>query len=112
MTRRERQGTIVVLAVIAVLCVATLVVRSCGDHEPTAVQQAEVLKLQAEADSAAVRAEQRSGNQGKHAIKRSRKRRKTTPRPSKKSAPPRRLDPVPQFSGGERWNFEFWMPFF
>lgn len=96
MSRRERRGTIVILAVIAILLAGTQVYRSYEKDAITPLQATEINQFEAEADTAALTVGKANKNAKKHHPKRSGPRRKTPkdPRPKK---PARRLDPVPQF---------------
>ena len=51
MSRRERRGTIVILALIAVLLVSTQAVRSCGKDRAVPLQVTEIEQFEADADS-------------------------------------------------------------
>lgn len=100
MTRRERQGTIIVLAVIALLLVSTMAVRSCNhSQEVVGVQSARVLEFEADVDSMNVTVEKKAQRaHGKKAKPKSTPRKKKDKsRPSAPSPQPRPLDPVPQF---------------
>ncbi len=93
MTRHERRGAIVILAIIALLLAVTCVSRC---HRPTYImhETEEVMQFEAEVDSSTVEVAKPSPKQRKG------KRRKSAAKPSKppKPAPsPRRMDPVPQF---------------
>ena len=94
MSRRERRGTIVILALIAVLLAGTLAVRSCGTHRPGLVQEGVIEQFEADADSVTLSVDKADKKQSHR--KKGRKRRPSPqkPRPDKT---PRRLDPVPQF---------------
>lgn len=96
MSRRERRGTIVVLAAIAILLAGTQAYRSCGKDAVTPLQATEINQFEAEADTSALTEGQAKKDAKKHHPKRSGPRKKTpkSPRPEK---PARRLDPVPQF---------------
>jgi len=96
MSRRERRGTIVILAAIAVLLVGSQVYRSCVKDTITPIPATGINQFEAEADSAALTVGRAKKDAKKHHPKRSGSRRKSpkSPRPEK---PARRLDPVPQF---------------
>ena len=100
MTRRERRGTIVVLAVIAVLVAATLLTRSCRDDVPEqAARQVELLEFEHQADTTRLTErppKSKHRGKGKTTGRHSRKSKGGKP-PKKSPAPPRRVDPVPQF---------------
>ena len=95
MNRRERRGTIVVLAVIALLLAATVALRCCrADAVPAAVT--DIRQLEAEADSTAD-VSSPSPERDKPAKSPSKKKRRpSTPKKPKPAPAPRRLDPVPQ----------------
>ena len=94
MSRRERRGTIVLLALMVVLLLVTAVIRSKKSTTPTPAVQAPVEAFEAETDSVIITAK-------KPLYPKQEKKRRLSKRPSpKKSKPsdnPRRLDPVPQF---------------
>ena len=101
MTRRERQGTIALLAVIALLLVVTLAVRSCRQEPSAEPPRVEVQQFEAEVDTvdATVKekaAKQQAGpsNQQADPSKRSLKRFRH-PKRTKPAHAPRPLDPVP-----------------
>ena len=96
MSRRERRGTIVILAAIAVLLVGAQVYRSCVKDTIAPIPATEINQFEAKADSAALTVGRAKKDAKKHHPKRSGQRRKSPkgPRPEK---PARRLDPVPQF---------------
>ena len=97
MSRRERRGTIVVLALIAVLLVGTLVVRSCGkDPSVNLVSPDEIEQFEATADSVTITVEKPSKKKKRQHTKRTNQRR-SDPKKSRPEDKPRRLDPVPQF---------------
>ena len=96
MSRRERRGTIVVLAVIAILLAGTQIYRSCGKDTITPLQATEINQFEAEADTAALTVGKAKKDAKKHHSKRSVPPRKTPKKPQPKK-PARRLDPVPQF---------------
>lgn len=98
MTRRERRGTIVVLALIALILAVTLITRQWRDEPPVTPQQEEMLRFDAATDSVAP---PQAVHRGKphtrhHATKKksSRKSGKNSGKNSPSSAP---MDPVPQF---------------
>lgn len=96
MSRRERRGTIVVLAAIAVLLAGTQAYRSCVKDTVPPLPATGINQFEAEADSAALTVGRAKKDAKKHHPKRSGSRRKSpkSPQPEK---PARRLDPVPQF---------------
>lgn len=97
MSRQERRGTIVVLALIAVLLVGTLVVRSCGkDRSGYIVEQDEIEQFEAATDSVTVTVDKPFKKKKQQHTKRTKKHR-STPKKSRPEDKPRRLDPVPQF---------------
>lgn len=98
MTRRERRGTIVLLAFIALLLAATATVRSCSTEEALPVgqmhrfeQQADTVTVDMGARDSATRKQHKTS-----AVKRKPKS-KPKPKKHKPAAEPRRVDPVPQF---------------
>lgn len=97
MSRQERRGTIVVLALIAVLLVGTLVVRSCGkDRSGYFVEQDEIEQFEAATDSVTVTVDKPLKKKNQQHAKRT-KQRRSAPKKSRPKDEPRRLDPVPQF---------------
>lgn len=97
MSRQERRGTIVVLALIAVLLVGTLVVRSCGkDRSGYIVEQDEIEQFEAATDTVTVTVEKTLKKKKRQHTKRTKKHR-SAPKKSRPEDKPRRLDPVPQF---------------
>lgn len=96
MSRRERRGTIVVLAAIAIILAGTQVYRSCVNDTIAPLQATEINQFEAEADTAALTVGQAKKDNKKHHPKRSSPRRKS-PKGSPPQKPTRRLDPVPQF---------------
>ena len=96
MSRRERRGTIVILAAIAALLACTQVYRSCVRDTIAPIQTTEINQFETEADTTTLTVGQTKKDAKKHHPKRSGPRRKSPkgPRPEK---PARRLDPVPQF---------------
>ena len=98
MTRRERRGTIVVLAVIAMLTVATLAQRSCRDDVPRqAAQQAELLEFEQLADSARLTVQPSKSKRGPKDRHAKRARKAKGDKHKKSPVAPRPVDPVPQF---------------
>ncbi len=91
MTRRERRGTIVVLALIAVLLAATVAVRSCRPAQQIYFPTEELMIT----DTTTTPVPDKSGRPAKHA--KTKKHYPKSPKKSKPSPEPRRLDPVPQF---------------
>ena len=94
MSRRERRGTIVLLAMIAVLLLVTAVVRLKKSSTPAPTVQAAVEAFEAEADSVIITLDKPSRHK---AEKKKRPSKRSTPKKPKPSDKPRRLDPVPQF---------------
>ena len=96
MSRRERRGTIVILAAVAVLLAGTQVYRSCVKDTVPPLQATEINQFEVEADTTTLTVGYAKKDAKKHHPKRSSSRRKSPkgPRPEK---PARRLDPVPQF---------------
>ena len=94
MTRRERQGTIVVLVIIALLLAGSVVVRHCHHTSPE-LQKSSIEQFESEADSSLLMAPSNPSDTHKsNPKKQSRKRQPKKPKPSKQ---PRHIDPVPQF---------------
>lgn len=92
MKRHERRGTIIVLALIALLLAATWAMRRCGTPDvPTPA--VELLQFEAEADSSTITVSKSSRPPKQH----SKKRRAKSPKKPKPSPEPRRVDPVPRF---------------
>ena len=92
MKRHERRGSIVVLALIAVLLAATFVVRNCHQAEQP-VPVVDIRQFEDEADSAVLTVQKPAHKKPATTRK---KRRHSAPKPSKPAPAPRRLDPVPQ----------------
>ena len=96
MTKRERQGTIALLAVIALLLTVTLLVRSCRHAPEVQTQQVEMRQFEADVDSAAVSVPDKASKHRDHAPKRA-VRPPRRPGKSKPSPTHRPMDPVPAF---------------
>ena len=97
MSRQERRGTIVVLALIAVLLVGTLVIRSCGeDRSEDFVESDEIEQFEVATDTVTVTVEKNIKKKKRQYTKRT-KQRRSAPKKSRPKDEPRRLDPVPQF---------------
>lgn len=97
MSRRERRGTIVILALIALLLIGTLIVRSCAKSQPISfVEPDEIEQFEAAADSVTVTVD-RPVKKKKERHTKQTKQRRSTPKKSHPEDKPRRLDPVPQF---------------
>ena len=97
MSRQERRGTIVILALIALLLIGTLVVRSCGeDRSEDIVEHNEIEQFEAATDSVTVTVDKPLKKKNQQHAKRTKKHR-STPKKSRPEDKPRRLDPVPQF---------------
>ena len=96
MSRRERRGTIVILAAVAVLLVGAQVYRSCVKDTITPIPATGINQFETETDTTTLTVGYAKKDAKKHHPKRSSSRRKSPkgPRPEK---PARRLDPVPQF---------------
>ena len=94
MTRRERRGTVVLLALMAVLLLVTAFVRlKKGSTPAPSATRAAVEAFEAESDSVLITVDKPLRHKGEK--KKSNKRRAANkPKPADK---PRRLDPVPQF---------------
>ena len=99
MTRRERQGTLVVLAVIALLLIATMAVRSCRGNEVVDAQAVQVHEFESDVDSSGVSIEKNVARAREKKAKppTAPRKKKNGNRPSSPSSRPRPLDPVPQF---------------
>lgn len=98
MTRRERRGTIVVLAVIALLLALTVMVRSCHADEPIQFQETELSVFEAEADSSVLSTPQNNNTHKRVSEKKKRHRRPVSkPKRTPSTPQPRRIEPVPQF---------------
>ena len=95
MTRRERQGAIVLLLLIALLLGVSLAVKTCGNKEKIPAQTIEIEKFESEIDSVAIPdvkpspAHKRPSSHKKHKPRK--------PKPTKPAPAPRPVDPVPQF---------------
>ena len=96
MSRRERRGTIVVLAIIAILLAGTQIVRSCENRGQELPQVTEIDEFEAATDSVAITVEKNKKEQRQQRSKRSKPHR-TSPKKPRPEKPARRLDPVPQF---------------
>lgn len=96
MSRRERRGTIVILAAITVLLVGSQVYRSCVKDTIAPLPATEINQFETETDTTTLTVGYAKKDAKKHHPKRSSSRRRSPkgPRPEK---PARRLDPVPQF---------------
>lgn len=95
MTKRERQGAIVLLVLIALLLGATWGFRYCSNQEEVPMQSVEIEKFESEIDSVAIpdKIPASSPKQRSH----QQKRKSRTPKPPKPAPAPRPVDPVPQF---------------
>ena len=97
MTRHERRGAIVVLALIAAVLAATCLMRSTDETEQLpASTVTDIQQFEAEADSAALVVPK---SLPRHPAVQKKKRRPASSQPTRPSKPapaPRRLDPVPQ----------------
>lgn len=92
MKRHERRGTIMVLALIAVLLAVTFVVRNCrGVEQPVPME--DIRQFETDADSTTLMVPKPAHKKPAASRK---KRRHAAPKPSKPAPAPRRLDPVPQ----------------
>ena len=95
MTRRERQGAIVLLLLIALLLGVSLAVKTCGNKEAIPVQTVEIEKFESEIDSIAIPGVKPTPAHKRPSSHKKRKPRK--PKPTKPAPAPRPVDPVPQF---------------
>ena len=93
MKRHERRGSIVVMAIIALILVATCYVRSCRGGDST-LSSVDIRQFEAEADTTTITHPKPEHKKPAAAPK---KRRHSSPKPSKPAPAPRRLDPVPNF---------------
>lgn len=99
MSRRERRGAIVVMALIALLLVLTVAVRSCSGRMPEEVVSADLPQFEAQVDSAMSHENDKTSSTVAKK-KSSSKRKKPRPHADKKPKPSpgtRPLNPVPQF---------------
>lgn len=94
MTRRERNGTIVVLVIIALLLAGTVVVQHCHYASPE-LQQSTIQQFESEADTSLLIAPSKPSDA--HKSKPKKQSRKRQPKKPKTSKQPRHIDPVPQF---------------
>ena len=94
MTRRERRGTIVLLSLMVVLLVVTAVVKLKKPVPQAPVARAAFEAFEAETDSVVIVADKPSRHKQ---VKKKRRTKHSSPKKSKPSGQPRRLDPVPQF---------------
>ena len=97
MTRHERRGTIAVLALIALLLIATLAVRSCRPETPVTVQAEAVQQFDAATDTVQPPVRGHAKRDKQAAKPHSPKKKKHDNRPRKPAPAPRPVDPVPQF---------------
>ena len=95
MSRRERRGTIVILAAIAILLAGTQVYRSCVRETSVSLHATEINQFETETDTSALTVKKANKEARKHHPKRSTPRNKPSKAPKPKK-PARRLDPVPQ----------------
>lgn len=95
MTRRERQGAIVLLLLIALLLGVSLALKNCGNKETIPVQTVEIEKFESEIDSIVIPGVKPSPAHKRPSSHKKRKPRK--PKPTKPAPAPRPVDPVPQF---------------
>ena len=92
MTRRERRGTMALLAMIALVLAATALFRNCAHVSRVDPQQVEIEQFEQQIDSV-----KPSTPVSKRPF--SAKKRRVSPRKEKKTQPgQRRLEPVPQIS--------------
>ena len=98
MTRRERRGTIIVLALIALVLAVTVMTRLWHDEPPVVPHQEEMLRFDAVTDSVPPSQALHRGkpHSGRHPVKKKspKKSGKKSGEKSPSSAP---MDPVPQF---------------
>lgn len=99
MSRHQRRGSIVVLALIALLLAATVAMRHCGSSVQP-VQSIDIQDFAAEADTTLISTPKRvtkPSSDSKGERRKPRRHRPASPRKPKPAPAPRRLDPVPQF---------------
>ena len=96
MSRRERRGTIVVLAAITALLVGSQAYRSCVKDTRAPLPSIEINQFETEADTTTLTVGYAKKDAKKHHPKRSSSRRRS-PKGPPPEKPARRLDPVPQF---------------
>ena len=94
MTRNERRGMIVLLIAIALMLVAAVAARYHHEELPQSVNDVEISRFEAEADSAAIEVSKPTRHTPEHKTTRKRPKRETKPKPSRE---PRPVDPVPKF---------------
>lgn len=99
MTRHERRGTIVLLALIAAVMVATLCMRSCTATGVKSSYTSEMQNFEDEIDSSRVTVRPSTGRRVKNegGQRHVKKKKKSSRNPKQPDRQPRRLDPVPQF---------------
>ena len=97
MTRQERRGTIVLLALIALILLSTVFVRSCKADAPTGMVDTALVRFETEIDSARYHVREPSPTKKPHVNKHKSKKPKPSPHRSKPAPEPRRMDPVPRF---------------
>ena len=97
MTRQERRGTILLLALIAVVLVGTLCVRSCYAHGDEFQYSSAVQEFEADIDSSHVTVSAPATHKAKEKKRSAKKQHKKEPDSKRHDHSPRRLDPVPQF---------------
>ena len=102
MTRRELRGTIIVLALIALVLAVTMISRQWRDETPVTIPQEELLRFDAVTDSApspsAMRSDKRQPRHhsaDKKPVRKSGK--KSDKKPGRKSPSSAPMNPVPQF---------------
>ncbi|MBR5169257.1 MAG: hypothetical protein IKW85_01650 [Muribaculaceae bacterium] len=96
MTRRERQGTIALLAVIALSLAVIAGVRSCRQEPPVEPSRVELRQFEADVDSVDVTVKEKAVKRQDRPSKRDSKRFRH-PKRTKPAHAPRPLDPVPAF---------------
>jgi len=96
MTRRERQGTVALLAVIALLLLGTVAVRSCRPMPPLESSSVEMQRFEDDVDSSSVTVTDKPSKRQARPTRRAPKR-SPHPKKSKPHTPPRPVDPVPTF---------------
>ena len=97
MTRRERQGTVVVLLLIALLLVGSVVIRSCRPNEEYRLNDVEIQQFEESLDSVKMTETKHAKKHRNDSVKHKRQHRRPARKKSKPASEPRRMDPVPQF---------------
>lgn len=96
MSRHERRGAIVVLAIISALLVGTLAVR-CNHESVDPSSAVDIRQFEVESDSAALTFPASKPKKPAASRKKHHRASPKSPKSPKPAPAPRRLDPVPQF---------------